>query len=110
MGHTKPGAILLLKANKNIPDYENFFKRPDSFNKMFDFTTLDNKKATVWTLNCPAHYRALGVEVSLNDEDGNQVIPDGTVYCIKASFTDHPEWVEELRVTPERSDSFSLFS
>ena len=50
------------------------------------------------------------MEVSLNDEDGKQVIPDGTVYCIRSSFTDHPEWVEELRVTPERSDTFSVFS
>ena len=57
MGHDKPGAILLLKVNKDIPDYENFFKRPDSFNKVFDIITVDKKEATVWTLNCPAHYR-----------------------------------------------------
>ena len=46
-------------------------------------------------MNCPAHYRALGVAVT-NGEN----VPDGEVYCIKASFTEQADWQEELDNNP----------
>ena len=73
MGEGKPGAVLLLKANTKYPNYDTVFRRPDSFNKVFSFDTY-----TIWTLNCPAHYRALGVAVTPSTD-----FPDD-VYCIKA--------------------------
>ena len=67
----------MLKPNKNVPDYDSIFRRPDSFDKVF---TFGNK--TIWTLNCPAHYRALGVAVTIGYD-----VPDGEVHCIKARVT-----------------------
>ena len=85
MDHTEPGSILLVKPNKDVPDYSSILRRPDSFDKVFTFGNN-----TIWTLNCPAHYRALGVAVKEGD-----LVPDGEVYCIKDIFTHAADWQEE---------------
>ena len=102
-GFNKPGAVVLIKPNKNVPDYETFFKRPDSFEKVF---TIGNN--TVWSLNCPAHYRALGVAVT--NEEG--ALP-ADVYCIKAIFTEKAEWREDMhhrrRFASQNATNFRIF-
>lgn len=99
MGHSKPGSILLLKSNEKLPDWETIFRRPDSFVEIFKFG--DN---TIWSLNCPAHYRALGVAVT-----NTGAVPDGEVYCIKAIFTDIPDWQTEVHHIPSNTDPIKIF-
>ena len=99
MGHNEPGAVILLKPNKNVPDYDSIFRLPDSFNKVFAF-----EYHTIWTLNCPAHYRALGVAVT----EGHSP-PDGEVHCIKAIFTDIADWREEFTYTTSDTDPIKIY-
>ena len=99
MGHSAPGSILLLKPNQKLPDYETIFRRPDSFVKIFEFG-----ENIIWSLNCPAHYRALGVAVTNTGE-----VPDGEVHCIKAIFTDIPDFQEELQHIPDNNIPLRIF-
>ena len=98
IGHTKPGTIIMLKPNKKFPDYDTLLRIPDSFDKVFTFG-----EHTVWTMICPAHYRALGVAVTQKD-----VIPTD-VYCIRASFTDKALWNPALLVKPENTGFVKIF-
>ena len=97
MGHSKPSAVIMLKPNKKFPDYDTLFRVPDSFDKVFTF-----QNNTIWTLICPAHYRALGVAVTQGD-----VIPTD-VYCIKASFTAKGFWEDALYHEPENAGPVRL--
>ena len=84
-----PQGLKKLELNTKIPF--------DSFDKIL---TFDSGNATVWALNCPAHYRALGVAVT----NEPAIVPDGDVYCIKAIFTDRAEWQEEILYSPTDDD------
>lgn len=78
----------------------------DSFKKVFSFKTDDEEYATVWSLLCPSHYRALGVAVTVNEKKDQFTLPDGTVFCIRASLATSANWQLDMRAFPLTDDPF----
>ena len=98
LGHSEPGSVLMLRPNKKLPDVDSIFRRPVSFEKVFFFG-----KNTLWTLNCPAHYRALGIVVTKDLDE----VPDD-VFCIKAIYTNIAKW-ESVLFLPAQTDPARIY-
>ena len=76
-----PGVGVILKSSDK--EETNTFRNPLSYNKLWEAQFGVNPKVTVWSLNCPAGYVALGTAVTTGGE-----LPEfGSIYCIHHKYT-----------------------